>query len=502
MNDTNVALAQGLVRAGYIRQGAQGIAARQKLVTTLLSERRLPADGWDEASIELLVHDAALMDSNNFMANVGLGEREARVVCPLVSRRHYGLAHGVGRSGDITAEQPKAAGSTLLAKLCNLLAADALKVAGLQELVDVTVLPVATGMAMTLTLLALRKRRPATARCVSWFPLGQVTSSHSAHVCCSPRYVVWPRCDQKTCVKAVLAAGLDLLVVENVLEGDQLRTDVDAVRGVINDVGPDAVVCVLSTSSCFAPRAADKLLELAQLCATVGVGHVVNNAYGVQAHSLSKAICAACRRGRVDAVVQSTDKNLLVPVGGAIVAAPRAKEETASLVTAINQDYPGRACMAPLLDVLMTLLYMGRSGWQTTLHARSEGYTYLRDKLGEVATLHGERLLVTPDNPISMGMTLCSLSRDGVDDDVAFFGSMLFARCVSGTRTVPRGRTQQVGGIAFKGYGAHHNRCVPGVVAHVKHNSAARPNHSHVPNLCSSPPATQCHTSPQPHRWA
>lgn len=51
--------------------------------------------------------DCSLMDSNNFIDNVGVGEREARVFSPLVSRRHYRLAHGIGRSGDVAAEQPK-----------------------------------------------------------------------------------------------------------------------------------------------------------------------------------------------------------------------------------------------------------------------------------------------------------------------------------------------------------------------------------------------------------
>ncbi len=54
------------------------------------------------------------MDSNNFLDNVGVGEREGRVACPLVARRHWGLAHGVGRSGDVAAEQPKVgAGSSM-----------------------------------------------------------------------------------------------------------------------------------------------------------------------------------------------------------------------------------------------------------------------------------------------------------------------------------------------------------------------------------------------------
>lgn len=50
------------------------------------------------------------MDSNNFLHNIGVGEREGRVACPMVARRHYRLAHGIGRSGDIAAQQPKACG--------------------------------------------------------------------------------------------------------------------------------------------------------------------------------------------------------------------------------------------------------------------------------------------------------------------------------------------------------------------------------------------------------
>ena len=72
----------------------------------------------------------------------------------------------------------------------------------------------------------------------------------------------------------------------------------------------------------------------------------------------------------------------------------------------------------------------------------------------------GERVLDTPDNPISLAMTLSMLSSAdaGRDAAVTFLGSMLFARCVSGTRTVPRGKRQEVGGLVFEGYGAHHDR--------------------------------------------
>ena len=40
------------------------------------------------------------------------------------------LSHGIGRSGDIAAVQPKAAGSSLLMKLTNSMVLDAIKLAG------------------------------------------------------------------------------------------------------------------------------------------------------------------------------------------------------------------------------------------------------------------------------------------------------------------------------------------------------------------------------------
>lgn len=47
-------------------------------------------------------------------------------------------------------------------------------------------------------------------------------------------------------------------------------------------------------------------------------------------------VLQAHRIGRVDAFVQSTDKNFMVPVGGAVVAS--SSEE---FVTSVSQMYPG-----------------------------------------------------------------------------------------------------------------------------------------------------------------
>ena len=133
----------------------------------------------------------------------------------------------------------------------------------------------------------------------------------------------------------------------------------------------------------------------------------------------------------MDAIIQSTDKNFMVPVGGAVIVAE------ASFLERISKTYPGRASIIPVMDVLITLLGMGREGWKRSLDEREALYTSMRAMLQQVADEEGERLLETHDNPISMAMTLSTLDGDASNsEDITFFGSMLFARQVSGTRAV------------------------------------------------------------------
>ena len=63
--------------------------------------------------------------------------------------------------------------------------------------------------------------------------------------------------------------------------------------------------------------------SVAEICHKLGIPHVVNNAYGVQSTKCMHILEEAGKREkgrRVDAFVQSTDKNLMVPVGGSIIA--------------------------------------------------------------------------------------------------------------------------------------------------------------------------------------
>lgn len=408
MNDASFQLAKGLVPASYIRQAQQARQARESLVKTLLAQRRLPEHGWDEATLRLLLAELAALDSNTFPGNAGVGEREGRVICPLVSQRHFGFAHGIGRSGDIAEAQPKAAGSSLIYALTNALAADALRRAGGTGVSEAVTLPLATGMSVTLLLMALRQMRPGAT------------------------LVLWPRIDQKSCLKAIRAAGLTPVPVENVLEGDELRTDVPALAARLAEVGASNVLCVLSTTSCFAPRGIEKLLEVARLCAGADVPHLANNAYGVQCAACMKAIATASRHARLDAFVQSTDKNFLVPVGGAVVATA-SREHGPPLLAKLRATYPGRASISPVLDLFSTLLYLGASGWLALLDRRRALLPAFRSRLAEVAARHGERLLVTPHNDISMAV---SLTPPVGAKPAALLGANLFIRLVSGVRVV------------------------------------------------------------------
>lgn len=50
------------------------------------------------------------------------------------------------------------------------------------------------------------------------------------------------------------------MAIPNLLEGDEVRTDLRALEQKIAELGPDSILCVLTTSSCFAPRAPDRYL--------------------------------------------------------------------------------------------------------------------------------------------------------------------------------------------------------------------------------------------------
>ena len=55
-----------------------------------------------------------------------------------------------------------------------------------------------------------------------------------------------------------MVTGFEAVVVENKLEGDELRTDLDTIAKKIEELGAENVACVMTTTSCFASRVPDR----------------------------------------------------------------------------------------------------------------------------------------------------------------------------------------------------------------------------------------------------
>ncbi|CAH8591480.1 unnamed protein product [Heterobilharzia americana] len=424
MDEDVVSLTKKYIGDAYMKRWQERSSKKKKKLMTVFDQGRLPEIGFSGTDIEALFLQISSLDSNNWENSVGVGEREGRVLVDFIRRRHYGFAHGIGRSGDVTAIQPKAPGSSLVCRLTNRLLLDWLRKSGSPSTSQCFLVPMATGMSLTLCMLAMKRRRPPGAR-----------------------FVLWSRIDQKSCFKCMLAADLIPIPIELVSDptNDQLCSNLEALEIALQNPAKyllnhwpnvaqaynittntaeqsncNNIVCILTTTNCFAPRTPDKLHAITKLCIKYGVSHLINNAYGVQSPRCMRMIESAGKlimeqksnptdsenvNHAIDLLyVQSTDKNLLVPVGGAIIAG-----FSSDLVNSVGKLYPGRASGTPTLDVLATLLFLGRKGWNDLIQNQSVCFTHLQNGLKQLANKHNLKLLETTSNPISLALSLENL---------------------------------------------------------------------------------------------
>lgn len=239
-------------------------------------------------------------------------------------------------------------------------------------------------------------------------------------------------------------------------ENGQLVTNVQEFRSKIQVIGAEQIVCLFATTSCFAPRASDNIVELAKLCAASDVPLLVNNAYGMQS-SFIRHLIEKAGKTRLDLFVQSTDKNFMVPVGGAIVASSNAE-----LVNNFSNLYPGRGSSSQHLDLLITLLAMGRNGNRRLLEERKLNYNYLKEQLRALCDAQSTptnhlSVMECKDNRISVAVSMPNLSPDAV----SLIGSKLFKRHIMGVRAVPNEHTVQIEDITFTSWGNHTNEAMP-----------------------------------------
>lgn len=197
-------------------------------------------------------------------------------------------------------------------------------------------------------------------------------------------YVIWSRIDQKSCFKSILTAGLTPIIVElSVIKRGEFEFDLVAERenfeAAISGIDTSKILCVMSTTSCFAPRRPDDLEMISEFAKKHNIFHLVNNAYGLQSSSMISKLQKSLSLDGVDLFVQSTDKNFLTPVGGSIVAS--GKKE---LVNLLGKVYPGRASGVPSRDFVLTMLHLGKTKLKKMIEKREQVNSKLVKELQEV----------------------------------------------------------------------------------------------------------------------
>ncbi|MFW9843844.1 MAG: O-phosphoseryl-tRNA(Sec) selenium transferase [Candidatus Thorarchaeota archaeon] len=380
------------------RRGRTTIDSLLAPVRDVLNRRIFPDRGLTDPQLELMVQILSSMDTDKDPEAARVGEREARVASPYVASLAADFNHGIGRSGQLSAPQPKAAGASLMQQVANSTSLDAIRKLGLSNTKAGLVTPVSTGMSIALTMGALKRE------------LGI-------------KNVIYPRIDHTSPKRGIVLAGLNEVQIPTIIEEDAVRMDLGEFEKNIKNAEACAV---LATSTFFPPRESDPVKQIARFCADYNVPFVINNAYGVQSQETMKHIRSAIDAGRVDAIIQSGDKNFLTPVGSSIVVSPKSE-----IISWISDTYAGRASAAPVIQTLAALLSLGLERYKELQKQQLDNLALLKDNLLSIAEKLGQRVLEVK-NPVAYAITMDDL-------DVHEIGARLYNSRVTGPRAVRKG---------------------------------------------------------------
>jgi len=380
------------------RRGRTTIDSLLAPVRDVLNRRTFPEKSMTDPQLELMVQILSSMDTDKDPEAARVGEREARVASPYVASLAADFNHGIGRSGQLTAPQPKAAGASLMQQVANSVSLDAIRKLGISNAKAGLVTPVSTGMSIALVLGAIRRE------------LGI-------------KSVLYPRIDHASPKRGIALAGLEEIQIPTIIEDDTVRLDMtDFEKRIIGTKSSS----VLATTTFFPPRESDPVKSIARLCSEHDIPFVINNAYGVQSQDIMKEVRAAIDAGRVDAVIQSSDKNFLTPVCGSIVVSPDPK-----IIEWTSDTYAGRASAAPVIQTLAALLALGHERYKELQREQVENLHLLRNNLQEIAGKLNQRVLDV-QNPVACAITLDNL-------DIHEIGARLYNARVTGPRAIKSG---------------------------------------------------------------
>ena len=426
------------VPGNMITRGVIGLSRFVKPIEELLTQMKPPNQGWSDEQIRFFLEILAHMDSNSDPSAFRIGEREARISTKLLYDYSGGFIHGIGRSGDIKAPQPKATGGSILNVLTDAMVTFFFKEMGLTNIKGSITLPLSTGMSIMLVIRGLYNQYLSTKEIDS-------TSEPSNHTPLKDE-IIFLRMDHKSPRKGIALSGMKIKIIEGkigkvILEGIKDDPSKQKFKKFIEKNGLDAVYispnvvesaitertfAILSTTTFFPPRAPDYIKDIAKIAKKHNVYHIINNAYGAQNEYLMKLIRSAIDAGRVDAILQSTDKNFLTPVGGAIVSSPFEKN-----LVSISQAYAGRGSSAPILHLMVSMLSMGLDGYKELVKNQLVNKELLLDLMNKFAESVNEKVLDV-NNTVACMLTLNTLR----EDEISKLGGYLYNLRVTGPRVV------------------------------------------------------------------
>ncbi|MFW9890854.1 MAG: O-phosphoseryl-tRNA(Sec) selenium transferase [Candidatus Thorarchaeota archaeon] len=381
-----------------LRRGRTTVDSLLGPVKDVLNRRQFPEKGLTDLQLEMMFQLLSSLDTDKDPEAVRVGEREARVASPYVARLSVGFNHGIGRSGRLAAPQPKAPGASQMQQVANKVALDAIRKLGLSNVKAGLVTPLSTGMTISLVLGALRREYGV-------------------------KRVLYPRIDHTSPKRAIALSGLEEKTIPTLIDADSVQVDFGILEKEIKKSNSTAV---LATTTFFPPRLSDPVKDISKICAETDTPLIINNAYGVQSQKVMSEIRAAIDAGRVDAVVQSSDKNFLAPVGAAVVVTPK-KDFTDS----IADTYAGRATAAPVVQTLAALLAIGFDTYKDLQKEQLDNKAMLDKRMDEIAEKLGQRVL-SVWNPVA-----CAITMDGLD--VIEIGARLYNARVTGPRAIEKG---------------------------------------------------------------
>jgi len=390
------------VPENMLKRGLLGLNEIINSIEDLFSQQKPPEKGWNDSQIKFLLGILASLDTNNDIKTFKIGEREGRISTPLLYDLSGGFTHGIGRSGDIKAPQPKAIGGSILNILTDQMVLFIIKRLGCDNIKGALTIPLSTGMALALTIRAMYNY---------YF-------QNSNQKC----EFLFLRIDHKSPIKSLSLAGVKWKLIETVVgsEYEKLYPNISiSQKRFIQTHGTDAVyvpiediekninentVGIISTTTFFPPRAPDNIKEIAKIAKERNLIHIINNAYGIQSPLIVNMIKSAIDAGRVDSIIQSTDKNFLTPVGGSIITSPNSQN-----LKAITEAYPGRGSATPIIHLFVSLLSMGINKYFEYINIQQKNRKLLEELLTDVARKYNERVL-NINNPIACTMSLSNFN--------------------------------------------------------------------------------------------